>query len=70
MMLSSRVLNTSVQWLARMGSSYQYQTEHKIEKYSKTAPEDSQIVDTDMDNSRIEQVDKEKKIESTDGYEI
>jgi hypothetical protein len=66
---SSKVLVQSVRFLSTRGSSYVFQKETTREKYYTTATEDSQIEDSDV-VTQVDPVEKERKIEATDGYEI
>jgi hypothetical protein len=65
---SSKALVQSVRYLSTRGSSYVFQKEGTKEYYA-TGTEDSQIEDSDV-VTQVEPVDKERKIEATDGYEI
>jgi hypothetical protein len=67
---SSLVLVRSVQFLSASGSRYVFQKEATKEKYFTAANEDSQIEYTEGEVTQVDPVEKEKKIEATDGYEI
>ena len=67
---SSKALMQSVRYLSTRGSSYVFQKEGTKEKYYATNAEDSQAEDSDVVSQVADPVDKERKIEATDGYEI
>jgi hypothetical protein len=66
---SSRALVQSVRYLSTRGSSYVFHKEATRDKYYTTAAEDLQIEDSDV-VTQVDPVEKERKIEATDGYEI